>query len=345
MPSSLQPPTCRRAGFSTRRCQIGRCSSLSKDHSIAWTNSKALTLAGITRKTRNPATGIVAKDRRTGEPTGVLKDDAVNLVSRVLPEPTRHEKLAALRASITEAHKAGFTSVQSVSATDEELRLLDEIRQEGDLGLRVAASIAVSPTVTEAAVLELNKLRDEFPDDPALKVGGVMVVCPCDRQQLEGAVALLDRHSWTVMVRTASGADVDAALQAFEQAAVTNPAPALGRRHLIDNYLLTDGRVRILSGSNWPEGTLDPRDAFEEAGAGPGELRNAIDAYTSHAAYASHDEQRKGTLARGMLADIVILSNDISESRPEALGETEVTVTIFDGRIVYQRPAPVSSND
>jgi predicted amidohydrolase YtcJ len=317
----------------------------SKDGSIAWTNSKALTLAGITRKTRNPAAGIVAKDRRTGEPTGVLKDDAVNLVSRVLPTPTRDQKLAALRSSIAEAHKAGFTSVQSVSATDEELRLLDEIRQEGDLGLRVAASIAVSPTVTEAAVLELNKLRDEFPDDPALKVGGVMVVCPCDRQQLEGAVALLDRHSWTVMVRTAGGAEVDAALQAFEHAALTNPAPARGRRHQIDNNLLSDGRVRILSGSNWPEGTLDPLDAFEEAGTGPGELRNAIDAYTSHAAYASHDEQRKGTLARGMLADIVILSNDISESGPETLRETEVTVTIFDGRIVYQRPAPVSSND
>ena len=46
-----------------------------------------------------------------------------------------------------------------------------------------------------------------------------------------------------------------------------------------------------------------------------------------------------------MLADIVILSNDIFESRPEALRDTEVTVTIFDGRIVYQRPPPVSSND
>ena len=47
----------------------------------------------------------------------------------------------------------------------------------------------------------------------------------------------------------------------------------------------------------------------------------------------------------GMLADIVILSNDIFESRPEALRETAVTVTIFDGKIVYQRPPAVSSND
>ena len=46
-----------------------------------------------------------------------------------------------------------------------------------------------------------------------------------------------------------------------------------------------------------------------------------------------------------MLADIVILSNDIFEPRPEALRETAVTVTIFDGKIVYQRPPAVSSND
>ena len=68
-----------------------------------------------------------------------------------------HEKIAALRAAIAEAHKLGITSLQSVSATDEELELLDEIRKQGDLAVRVYASIAVSPTVTEAAVLELEQ--------------------------------------------------------------------------------------------------------------------------------------------------------------------------------------------
>ncbi len=67
------------------------------------------------------------------------------------------------------------------------------------------------------------------------------------------------------------------------------------------------------------------------------ELLPAIDAYTGHAAYASYDEQRKGSLAPGMLADIVILSNNIFDGRPESLRETAVTVTIFDGKVVYQR--------
>ena len=317
----------------------------SEDGKVAWANSKALELAGITRKTRNPRSGIVVKDRRTGEPTGVLKDNAVDLVSRLVPEHTRAEKLAALRAAISEANKLGITSVHSVSPAEDELELLDEVRKDGALAVRVYASIAVPQTISEADVLELNKLRDEFPDDPALKLGGVLVMCPCDAPQVERTVALLDKHNWHVMVQTVNGADVRAAVGAFERAAAANPAPDRERRNRVDENLLSDGQARILFGSNWPAASLDPRDALEDAVAGPGELRNAIDAYTSHAAYASYDEHRKGTLARGMLADIVILSNDIFEPRPEALHETAVTVTIFDGRIVYQRPPAVSSND
>ena len=316
----------------------------SEDGNVAWANSKALALAGITRKTRNPRSGIVVKDHRSGEPTGVLKNDAVDLVSRLVPEPTRAEKLAALRTAIAEANRVGITSVHSVSPTSEEIELLDEIRKEGDLALRVYASIAVPPTVSEEDVLELNKLREDFPDDPALKLGAITVVCPCDAPQIDRAVALLDKHDWHVMIQTVNGGDVHAAVDAFEHAAAANPDPPRGRRNRLDESLLSDGQARILFGSNWPAASLDPRDAIEDAVAGPGELRNAIDAYTTHAAFASYDEQRKGTIARGMLADIVILSNDIFESRPEALRETAVTVTIFDGRIVYQRPPVASSN-
>ena len=315
----------------------------SEDGNIAWANSKALELAGITRKTRNPRSGIVVKDR-AGEPTGVLKNDAVTLVSRLVPEPTRAEKLAALRAAIAEANRLGITSVHSVSPTPEEIELLDDIRKDGGLGVRVYASIAVPPTVSEDDVVDLNKLRREFPDDPALKLGGVTVVCPCEAPEIDRAVALLDKHDWHVMVQTVNGADVHAAVNAFEHAADVNPTPPRERRNRLDESLLGDGRARILFGSNWPVGSLDPRKAIEDAVAGPGELRSTIDAYTSEAAYASYDEHRKGTLARGMLADIVILSNDIFESNPEALRETAVTVTIFDGKIVYQRPAVADSN-
>ncbi|MCM3879782.1 MAG: amidohydrolase family protein [Vicinamibacterales bacterium] len=325
----------------------------SQDGSVAWANSMALEKAGINRRTRNPVDGIVVKDHRTGEPTGLLKDAAVDLVERVLPKPTRAEKTAALLAAIAEGHRLGVTSMHTMTSAEEELDLLNAIREDGDLTMRVYSSISVGPGITEAEVASLDELRREYPDDPLLKLGGVEIVCAkrgritasaCDPATLDRAVALLDKHEWNVTVRTVDGADVRAAVDAFDHAATTNPASARNRRYRVDETLLSDGTAHLLFGSSWPAAPLDPREAIEQTVTTPAELKTAIDAYTTQVAYASRDDQRKGTIAAGMLADIVILSNNIFENPPESLRETAVSVTIFDGKIVYQRPA-VASDD
>jgi predicted amidohydrolase YtcJ len=117
-------------------------------------------------------------------------------------------------------------------------------------------------------------------------------------------------------------------------------------------------------GSDWPATPLNPMlglhtavtrttpDSVLAEGADreewyPSErmaLKAAIDAYTSGAAWASFDEQRKGSLAPGMLADIVVLSENIFDAPPARLGSTRVAVTIFDGKIVYRRDVPHSTN-
>jgi predicted amidohydrolase YtcJ len=114
-------------------------------------------------------------------------------------------------------------------------------------------------------------------------------------------------------------------------------------------------RGPIAFGSDWPVMTMDPRaglhfavtrttaDGLPKGGWLPAErlpLRTAIQAYTRDAAWASFDEQRKGTLARDMLADIVVLSEDIFSGLPARLLETEVMVTIADGKVVYRRDPP-----
>ena len=119
------------------------------------------------------------------------------------------------------------------------------------------------------------------------------------------------------------------------------------------NSIVTGGG-RVAFGSDWPVVTLDPRPGLQvavnrlsPAGEPAGgwipterlKLTTAIDAYTSGAAYASYDEQRKGTLARGMLADIVILTADVFDAPPERLLDAQVAVTIFDGKVVYDRAA------
>ena len=80
-------------------------------------------------------------------------------------------------------------------------------------------------------------------------------------------------------------------------------------------------------------------------------LKPAVDAYTSSAAWGSFDDQRKGSIAPGMLADLVVLSADVLAA-PEKLDAAAVAVTIFDGKIVYRNgrhtlttpaPAPAPS--
>jgi hypothetical protein len=117
---------------------------------------------------------------------------------------------------------------------------------------------------------------------------------------------------------------------------------------------IKDAGGRLAFGSDWPVVTLDPRvglnmavnrttnDGKPEGGWLPEQkltIPEAIDAYTSGAAYASFDEQRKGTLSPGMLADIVILSGDIFAAPPERLLDAVVDVTVFDGKVVYSREA------
>jgi predicted amidohydrolase YtcJ len=61
----------------------------------------------------------------------------------------------------------------------------------------------------------------------------------------------------------------------------------------------------------------------------------AVEAYTRNAAYAEFKEQEKGTLERGKLADIAVLSQDIFTVPPTALPATESILTMIGGRVVY----------
>ncbi len=115
---------------------------------------------------------------------------------------------------------------------------------------------------------------------------------------------------------------------------------------------IMDAGGRLTFGSDWPVVTMDPRfgihmavtrmspDGRPAGGWLPEQkltLQAAVDAYTAGPAYASFEERRKGVIAPGMLADLVVMSRDIFAQPPERLLEAEVDVTIFDGKVVYRR--------
>ena len=405
----------------------------SYDGHTGWANSRALKLAGITRRTANPARGVIVKDARTGEPTGILKETAMGLMTPVLPQPTRAERIAAIEAAADEAHRVGVTSVHTASGSADELALYHELRERRALDLRVYGAVSVQPDVSAAELDALDQLRESYPDDPVFKAGAVKLMAdgvvesytaamlapysnrPSTRgeprmtgAELERLVGELDARGWQVMIHAIGDGAIRMALDAFTRVA-DRPAPPRGRRHRIEHIETTDpadgarfGRLGVIAsmqpfhaqpapgqvtvwranigddradrgwvfrsiaaqrgvlafGSDWPVVTLDPMVglhvavtrtnlAGEPAGGSPANerltLEQAIDAYTRGAAWASFDEHRKGTLERDMLADIVVLTRDIFSLPAGGLAETGVAVTIFDGRVVYQRP--IDSNN
>jgi predicted amidohydrolase YtcJ len=341
---------------------------------------------------------------------------------------SRGEKLAALRAAIAEAHRRGVTSVQTASGSAEDLELLDALRTERALNLRVYAALSVQPGATAAEIAALDDLRRKYADDPLFKAGAIKLMAdgvveahtaallepyanrPSSRgdarwsdEELQRIVTDLDERGWQVMIHAIGDRAIRMALDAFAAAADANPAPERGRRHRIEHIETPDpadiprfGRLGVIAsmqpshglpdraqiavwsdnlgperaargwsygsilrqnglvafGSDWPVATIDPivglhvavnrttPEGEPDGGWNPAEriaLDDAIEAYTRAGAWASFDEHRKGTLARDMLADMVILTRDVFGLHPGRLAETDVAVTIFGGRVVYQR--------
>lgn len=106
-------------------------------------NSKALELAGITRDTPDPEGGTIVRDAVTGEPTGVLKDEAMSLIWAVVPEPTDAERRDALRRAQAHALSRGVTTINDMGSWGD-LAAYRNAYAMGELKLRVYAFVPLS---------------------------------------------------------------------------------------------------------------------------------------------------------------------------------------------------------
>src|SRR5215831_11544808 len=82
-----------------------------RDHHSAWVNTAALSVAGVTDRTPDPADGRIERDY-AGFPTGALHDGAMRLVADYVPPPSAAELTAALLAAQEHLHSLGITSFQ-----------------------------------------------------------------------------------------------------------------------------------------------------------------------------------------------------------------------------------------
>jgi predicted amidohydrolase YtcJ len=393
---------------------------VSYDGHTGWANSAALRLASVTRETKDPPGGTIVRDGK-GEPTGALKESAMDLVARLVPKLLPHEKERALRNGIAQAAAWGLTSVHQAGIDEEELEILARALAAAPR-LRVFVALDIERDPTPGTLARQDELRQRYASD-RLRVGavkgsvdGVVEAHTAamfepypgggtglprwTQEELDRTVAAYDRAGWTVMLHAIGDRGIDMALTAFERAARANGTT--GRRHRVEHvevprladlprfkaagvvastqamfpypnqnhlevYVPTLGPERARRalafkaiddagavqafGSDWPVFTAEvvrgiacavTRTTVEGTPAGGWEpsqrigVEAALRHFTRDAAFAEHAEKEKGTLAVGMLADFVVLSQDLLAVPPERIKDTRVLQTVLGGQDTYR---------
>ena len=255
-----------------------------------WVNSQALELAGITRTARD-SRELVAREGRSGEPSGVQQGTIAAMLVAQVPRPSLEDRLQALRRAITAANERGITSAQNTAADcEKDLDLFDSIRRAGEMTLRVYCVAAADPSTirAEADLAHYNELRDRYPDDPFFKIGALSfkVDGPLPRREaallefysddevagseivdpdeLNRAVRLADAAGWQVVTEANGDAAVRTALNAFAHAIRSNRAPSHGRRHRIEHLQLADPADLLRFGPLGVAASVQPPAITEE---------------------------------------------------------------------------------
>ena len=145
------------------------------DLHVGLANSAALAVAGITAATPDPCGGEIIRDAATGEPTGLLKDKAMDLIGRCLPQPSDATRSAALRAALALAARNGITSVHDVTDWKQaqlcEWQLYREFCRRGELSCRIFARMPL--LFWDERRAELPEFRLGPQADPWLRFGGL----------------------------------------------------------------------------------------------------------------------------------------------------------------------------
>jgi predicted amidohydrolase YtcJ len=138
----------------------------SKDGHSVWANSRALERAHVTRDTPDPFGGHIRRDE-SGQPTGILQENAERLVYDVLPQPSLSEVMAACRQGFANAHRMGLTGIHDCEG-DQALAAFQELHKRGELGLRTLMHI---PSANLDAAISIG-VHDGL-GDPWLRLAGI----------------------------------------------------------------------------------------------------------------------------------------------------------------------------
>jgi predicted amidohydrolase YtcJ len=370
-------------------------------------NSRALQLADISKEATIEG-GKIDLDEATGEPNGILRENALGLVWKAIPKPNPKELEKACISACKKAVKAGLTCVHWIVGSAEEIRIIQKLYRNRKLPLRVY--LGISADLLDQ-LIDLG-MQTGFGND-IVKIGFVKVFADgslgartaalkepySDRPETRGIILYTQRKlnklvskahraGLQLAVHAIGDRAIETVLKAFENALKKHPRknprhriehcsvlnPTLIKRmkrlgliasvqphFVVSDFWVADrvgeDRARwvypfktlmkegliVTSGSDCPVEPIDPllgvwaavtRKTFEEESL---TVEEALKTYTLNAAYASFDEERRGTIEAGKLADFTILSDDLFNVPPESIKDIRVEMVFVDGKMVYAR--------
>jgi predicted amidohydrolase YtcJ len=109
------------------------------DGHMALANSLAMKLAGVTAKTKDVPGGVIGRDPQ-GNPTGIFKDAAQQLIRKVIPAMTHEQRLRVIKRAMDYAASLGVTSVQHMNPEHADVAAYSELAERGELTTRIYAA-------------------------------------------------------------------------------------------------------------------------------------------------------------------------------------------------------------
>lgn len=139
------------------------------DGHALWVNSKALEMAGITSQTRMEGGEVVLKD---GEPSGILVDSPMQLISAIVPPPSRELQIRALQEAEARCMDLGLTTVNDAGLSRSVIELIDSLQQAGEMKLRVYAMVSNTPENLDHFLDNTGKIKTDRLNVRSVKVYG-----------------------------------------------------------------------------------------------------------------------------------------------------------------------------
>jgi len=387
----------------------------------ALANSAAMKLAGVNAKTADIPGGVIMRDAR-GNPTGVFKDAAMELIYKVIPPMSHEQRLRAARGALEHAASLGVTSVQHMNPEFADVAAYSELAEKGELTARIYAVPMETNWQDQAKVgirrawgssyLRLGAVKgyadgslgsrtaymfEAFNDDPGNR--GLLSdemhppaamrdrLMQADAAGLQLRVHAIGDRAISMMLDIFGDIEKEhgyhdqrftiehaqhMAQKDFARFAKLHVIASMQPYHAIDDGRWAEKRlghdrarysyawrsfvshgVTLALGTDWPVAPLNPMpglcaavtratlDGKNPDGWIPEEkitLPEAVEAYTMGSAFAEFQEHVKGSITPGKLADMVILSDNIFDLKPEAIRNVRVATTIVGGKVVYTAP-------